>query len=113
MVRMSANDSMRLLHALWSLIVDVQDVAVGILEPGGLELSGNVDIAFAFESGRVIMFERNAGLLKITHDGVHFFADPPSCGRGSVGPGKLRLVDDDCRITASQRDNAGPFGPGG
>ena len=61
-------------HEPWSLVVDMQD-AVGILEPGGLELSGNVDVAFAPESGRVIMFERNTGLLKNTHDGVHFFAD--------------------------------------
>src|SRR5262245_51429989 len=97
------------LHEPWSLVVDMQDVAVGILEPGGLELSGNVDVAFAPESRRVIMFERNTGLLKITHDGVHFFADSPSCGRSLVAPGKLRLVDDDCRIAASQRDNAGPF----
>src|SRR5262245_24120412 len=101
------------LHEPWSLVVDMQDVAVGILEPGGLELSSNVDVAFAPESGRVIMFERNTGLLKITHDGVHFFADSPSCGRGLVAPGKLRLVDDDCRIAASQRDNAGPFCTGG
>jgi hypothetical protein len=35
------------------LVVDVQDVAVGIFEPGGLELSGDVDVAFAPETWRI------------------------------------------------------------
>ena len=30
-----------------SLVVDVQNVAVRIFEPGGLEFSGDVDVAFA------------------------------------------------------------------
>jgi hypothetical protein len=96
-----------------SLIVDMQDVAVGILEPGGLELSGDVDVAFAAEPWRIIMFESNTCLLKVSHDGVHFFAYPPSRGRGLVGPGKLRLVDNNCRIAASQCDDTGSFGAGG
>jgi hypothetical protein len=99
--------------AVDSLIVDMQDVAVRVLEPNCLEVSGDVDVAVALESGRIIMFESNTCLFRGLHDEVHFFADPPSCRRGLVGPGELRLVDNNCRIAASQCDDTASFGAGG
>src|SRR5262245_55364494 len=92
---------------IFLLIVDVQDVAVEIFEPGGFERPGDVDVTFALQPGYIIVFESNTRVLEASHDRVHFVADPPSCGCRLVAPGKLRLVDDDCRLATSQRDNVG------
>ena len=53
---------------LLALIVDMQDVAVGILEPDCLQFSGDVDVAFALKSRFIIMFESNTCLFKGLHD---------------------------------------------
>jgi hypothetical protein len=75
------------------LVIDVQDVAVRVFEPGGLKLSSDVDVAFALEAGDIIVLKRNTRHLKAMHNGLHFVADAPSCGCGFVGASKLRLVD--------------------
>jgi hypothetical protein len=50
------------------LVVDVEDIAIGVLEPGRLELSDDMHIAIASEPGRVRVFEWNARRLKGPHD---------------------------------------------
>jgi hypothetical protein len=50
------------------LIVDMKDVAVGVLEPGGLEPPGDMNIAIAPEPWSFIVLERHTGYLNSSHD---------------------------------------------
>ena len=46
----------------------MKDVAVGVLEPGGLEFPDDMNIPIAPEAGGFIVLERNTGYLKSSND---------------------------------------------
>src|SRR5689334_22780597 len=93
-----------------SAVVDVQDVAVGILEPGGLEISHHMDIAVATEAGQIIMLEADAGLAEASEDGVELAAEAPGGSGRTIGAGELRLVDQEGGGAASIGGHARTIG---
>src|SRR6266567_3069922 len=92
--------------------VDVQDIAIRILEPSGLEISRNMDVAFATESGQVVVFEHDVRPLEGPDDGFDFVTDAPGRRCRLIGAGKLRLIDHDDGTSAAIGDHSGAFHAG-
>src|SRR5258706_7112008 len=65
--------------------IDMQDVAVRVLEPCRFEVSGKMDVAFAAEAGQVVMLEAAVRPLQGANDGFHFANDAPGRGGRLVG----------------------------
>jgi hypothetical protein len=53
----------------------VEDVAVRVLEPGGLELSGDMDIAFSDEPRQIVVLEGDPLGLEGLDDSVQIVTD--------------------------------------
>src|SRR5215218_2882148 len=91
------------------LLDKAQDVAVGILEPGGLEAArADVKVAARLEPRKVVLLERDSLFLQLTDLGLDIVDVEVERGR-LVRSGKVGLVDVNGRVTALQRHTFAPI----
>ncbi len=84
---------------------DAQDVAIGILEPGGAEVAlvGDIDVAFWVQAGDLVVLEGDALALQVADRAIDV-VDLPGDGGGLVGAGVFRAVDVDRALAAAIAD---------
>src|SRR3954468_5222537 len=70
-------------------------VSVGILEPGCLHASANVDIALERQARHGVVLEADALAFEFLHDFLHVAPDEPGCRGCLVAAGILRAVHQD------------------
>src|SRR5215467_5659637 len=74
-------------------IVDVEDVPVRVLEPGGFEISHHVNVAFKLKPRHVVMLKGNVLPLQRLDDRIQLTTDAPG-GRGClVRAGEFGFID--------------------
>src|SRR5438093_4215929 len=91
------------------LLDQTQDVAVRILEPGGLESTlTDIKVALLLEAGQVIFFEEDALILELAHFLVDV-VDVEGQRGGLVGAGEFGSIDVDQRVATLQRHAFAPL----
>src|SRR5450755_4254732 len=84
-----------------------QDVAVRVLEPGGLDVADGVHVAFALHPRHVVVLESDPSSLESLDRRIEVGADAPGGRSGLVGPGKTRLVDEQRGLSGRERQAVG------
>src|SRR5437870_4302527 len=91
------------------LLDQAQDVAVRILEPGGLESTlADIQVALLREAGQIIFFEEDALVLELA-DFLVDVVDVEGQRGGLVGAGEFGAIDVDQRVAALQRHAFAPL----